>query len=88
MRITLLANFFLCACSLIVLALFSAGYIYPALLIALVPVRIYIVSRILSVKDLEYLDPSSESAEEFMEEQALIEKALRMESDTSGGDNN
>jgi hypothetical protein len=54
----------------------------------LVPIRSYIVSRILSADDLDYLDPSSESAEEFVEQQELIEKALRMESDTSGEDNN
>ncbi len=66
----------------------SAGYIYPALLIALVPIRSYLLSRILSADDLDYLDPSSESAEEFVEQLELIEKALRMESDTSGEDNN
>jgi hypothetical protein len=57
-------------------------------LIALVPIRSYLLSRILSADDLDYLDPSSESAEEFVEQLELIEKALRMESDTSGEDNN
>ena len=63
------------------------GYIYPALLVALVPVRRYFVSRILSADDLNYLDPSSLGQMELVEEQELIEKALRMESsDTSSGD--
>jgi hypothetical protein len=48
------------------------------------------VSRIFSTNDLEFLDPSCQSAEEFAEAQALLEKALRMEgeSDTSEERNN
>lgn len=42
----------------------------------------------MSADDLEYLDPSDGSAEVFVEEQELIEKARRMESDTSMEDNN
>ncbi|GAX10759.1 hypothetical protein FisN_14Lh279 [Fistulifera solaris] len=63
----------------------SIGYIYPALLILLVPIRSYFVSRIFHSDDLQFLDPSSQSAEEFAEEQALLAKALcmEMESDTS-----
>ncbi|GAX23544.1 hypothetical protein FisN_14Hh279 [Fistulifera solaris] len=60
----------------------SIGYIYPALLIVLVPIRSYVVSRIFSADDLKFLDPSSQSAEEFAEAQALLGKALRMETDS------
>ena len=45
-----------------------SGYIYPALLTALVPVRSYILSRLFSEDDLQYLDPSGETEEELREE--------------------
>ncbi|KAL9186318.1 hypothetical protein ACHAXT_005556 [Thalassiosira profunda] len=46
----------------------SVGYIFPALVAALVPIRSFFVSRCFSEKDLEYLDPISETEEEAHEE--------------------
>lgn len=52
--------------------LFVIGYIYPALLTALVPVRSYILSRCFDEEDLKHLDPYSETEEEYHEEQEAI----------------
>lgn len=46
----------------------TTGYIYPALLTALVPVRSYILSRFFNEKDLKYLDPTDETEEELRQE--------------------
>ena len=46
----------------------SVGYIFPALVAALVPVRSYIVSRCFAEEDLKYLDPIGETEEEAHEE--------------------
>lgn len=50
----------------------SKGYIYPALLTALVPVRSYILSRCFDEEDLKHLDPYGETEEEYHEEQQAI----------------
>jgi len=44
------------------------GYIFPALVGALVPVRSFFVSRCFSDEDLEYLDPIAETEEEVHDE--------------------
>jgi hypothetical protein len=54
--------------------LFATGYIYPALLTALVPLRSRVLSKLFSEKDLKYLDPSSATEREHEEEQ----RAFRM----------
>jgi hypothetical protein len=46
-----------------------AGYLYPALLTALVPIRSYILSRFFDEGDLKHLDPYGETEEEYHEEQ-------------------
>ncbi|CAB9531062.1 bicarbonate transporter-like protein 11 [Seminavis robusta] len=62
-----------CGLSVFAVAQFaSVGYIYPALLTALVPLRSYILSRVFSEADLKYLDPSAETDEELEEEQRAI----------------
>ena len=48
------------------------GYIYPALLTALVPFRSYILSRVFSEEDLKYLDPTAETEKEHQDEQRKI----------------
>lgn len=50
----------------------SVGYIYPALLTALVPFRAYVLSRFFSAEDMKYLDPSDEPEEELQEERRTI----------------
>jgi len=57
---------FLISCFVII------GYIYPALLTALVPVRSYILSALFKDEDLKYLDPTDESEEEYIEEKRKI----------------
>ena len=49
-----------------------AGFIYPALLTALVPVRSYILDRCFDHDDLKHLDPYGETEEEYHEEQEAI----------------
>lgn len=48
------------------------GYIYPALLTALVPVRSYILSRFFSEQDMKHLDPFGETEEDYHEGQRLF----------------
>lgn len=48
------------------------GFIYPALLTALVPVRSYILDRCFDHEDLKHLDPYGETEEEYHEEQEAI----------------
>jgi len=48
------------------------GYIYPALLTALVPVRSYILDRWFDQEDLKHLDPFGETEEDYHEEQRVI----------------
>ena len=48
------------------------GYIYPALLTALVPVRSYILDHMFDDKDLQHLDPYGESEEDYHDEQRAI----------------
>jgi hypothetical protein len=50
----------------------SVGFIYPALLTALVPVRSYILDRCFDHEDLKHLDPYGETEEEYHEEQEAI----------------
>mmetsp|Transcript_20933 Transcript_20933/g.45469 ORF Transcript_20933/g.45469 Transcript_20933/m.45469 type:complete len:660 (+) Transcript_20933:306-2285(+) len=51
------------------------GYIYPALLTALVPFRSYVLSRWFSDEETRHLDPFGESEEEFHEHEKLYHKA-------------
>jgi len=58
-----------CAAAIFGVAHFaSVGYIFPALVGALVPVRSFFVSRCFSDKDLEYLDPIGETEDELHDE--------------------
>mmetsp|Transcript_46056 Transcript_46056/g.111546 ORF Transcript_46056/g.111546 Transcript_46056/m.111546 type:complete len:613 (-) Transcript_46056:89-1927(-) len=45
------------------------GYVFPALIALYVPVRSFIVSRLFSPEDLQHLDPSGESEEDYHDEQ-------------------
>jgi hypothetical protein len=63
--------------------LFTTGYIYPALLTALVPLRSRVLSKLFSEQDLKYLDPSSATEREHDEEQ----RAFRMNRNDSFGFN-
>lgn len=56
----------------VLVPLHLTGYIYPALLTALVPVRSFILSKLFSERDLKYLDPTDVPAEEYEEEQHKI----------------
>jgi hypothetical protein len=53
------------------------GYIYPALLTALVPLRSYVLTRYFTEADLKHLDPYDESEEEYRDEQKAIRLAER-----------
>jgi hypothetical protein len=55
----------------------SAGYIYPALLTALVPVRSYILARWFDDEDLKHLDPFGETEQDYHEEQKAFREAER-----------
>jgi hypothetical protein len=71
-RQTQLYTFIQLACAMTVFAVAQFadfGYIYPALLTALVPLRSYVVSRWFSQDDLQHLDPVTETEEEYHEEQ-------------------
>jgi hypothetical protein len=69
---------FVCAFTIFAVAQFAEiGYIYPAMLTALVPFRSYILSRVFSEQDLKYLDPFGESEEEYEQEQKLVREAER-----------
>jgi boron transporter len=64
-----------CALAIFAIAQFaSIGYLYPALLTALVPVRSYILERLFSPEDLKYLDPfgGDNDEEDYHKEQRLI----------------
>ncbi len=53
------------------------GYVFPALVAALVPIRSFIVSRCFSEEDLKYLDPIGETDEEAHDERArYLERRL------------
>ena len=56
------------------------GYIYPALLTALVPFRSYILDHLFDEKDTEFLDPTNESEEEYVAELRAILVAHRNDS--------
>ena len=58
----------------------NTGYIYPALLTALVPFRSYILDRLFDEKDTEFLDPSNESEAEYAAELRAIHMAHRNDS--------
>ncbi len=53
------------------------GYIYPALLTALVPLRSYVLARYFTEADLKHLDPFDETEDEYMDEQKAIRAAER-----------
>eukprot|EP00934_Nitzschia_sp_Nitz4_P002737 Nitzschia sp. Nitz4//scaffold103_size77763//2583//4601//NITZ4_005434-RA/size77763-processed-gene-0.0-mRNA-1//1//CDS//3329532295//2727//frame0 len=58
----------------------EVGYIFPALIALLVPLRSYGVSRMFSAEDLKHLDPVDESEEDYEEEQKQIHAAERRSS--------
>lgn len=61
-----------CAFSIFAVGQFSSiGYIYPALLTALVPVRSYILQKLFDDEDLKHLDPHDSNDEEYEEEQRI-----------------
>jgi hypothetical protein len=64
---------------MIIFTLFArcSGYIYPALLTALVPLRSYVLTRYFTEADLKHLDPFDESEEDYREEQKAIRLAER-----------
>jgi hypothetical protein len=55
----------------------SVGYIYPLLLVLLVPIRSHILERIFQQNDLKHLDPVDESEEEFHDEQRMVHHTLQ-----------
>ena len=59
-----------------------SGYIYPALLTALVPFRSYVLERLFKAEDIQHLDPTDESEEEAAAEQRAIHHALRERSES------
>jgi boron transporter len=50
------------------------GYIYPALLTALVPVRSYVMERIFKQEDIKFLDPFGEDDDNYHQEQREIHR--------------
>lgn len=67
-----------CALTIFAVAQFAeVGYIYPALLTALVPFRSYILDRLFDADDLKHLDPVDETQEEYHDEQKAIHLAQR-----------
>jgi len=63
------------AFGIFVIAQFAeVGYIYPALLTALVPVRSYILSRVFKEEHLKHLDPYDASEENYEEEQHMVHR--------------
>lgn len=71
------------ACALLIFAIAQFadfGYIYPALLTALVPFRSFVLRRFFADEDLKFLDPVEETEEDFEEEQRLIRIAERNDS--------
>uniref|UniRef100_A0A7R9VY74 Bicarbonate transporter-like transmembrane domain-containing protein n=1 Tax=Pseudictyota dubia TaxID=2749911 RepID=A0A7R9VY74_9STRA len=62
-----------CAGTIFAIAQFASfGYIYPALLAILVPLRSFVLTRFFNAEDLKHLDPTDETEEEYHEEQRLI----------------
>jgi len=79
-RITQLWTFIQVCCAGAIFAVgqfTSVGYIYPALLVILVPFRSYILERYFEPEHLKHLDPFGESEDEFHEEQRKIQLAFR-----------
>lgn len=52
-----------------------AGYLYPVLLAVLVPLRSYVLERLVSKSDLRHLDPQGESEDDYADEQRAIQRA-------------
>ena len=78
---------FLCAFSVFAVAQFaSVGYLYPALLTALVPFRSFVLSRMFNEKDLTYLDPHGDDSGDYEEEQKIVEKAKHDYDEEETGD--
>jgi hypothetical protein len=72
-----------CALTIFAVAQFAeVGYIYPALLTALVPFRSYVLCRFFKEEDMKYLDPhgSDEDEEHYHEEQRAYHLAQRNDS--------
>mmetsp|Transcript_15955 Transcript_15955/g.44710 ORF Transcript_15955/g.44710 Transcript_15955/m.44710 type:complete len:800 (-) Transcript_15955:55-2454(-) len=55
----------------------SVGYIFPALVAALVPFRIMVLPKIFSDSDMLYLDPTGETDEDYHKEQQEIVDVVR-----------
>lgn len=59
----------------------GTGYIFPALVTALVPFRSFVISRYFSEDDLKYLDPYAETEDEYLEERkAYLERRPSVDS--------
>ena len=70
-----------CALCIFAVAQFAlVGYIYPALLTALVPFRSYLVERWFDDDELKHLDPVGETEDDYHEEQKKIHEARRQSS--------
>lgn len=68
----------ICSFSIFAVANFTkVGYLYPVLLVILVPIRSYILSRLFSAEDLKRLDPHGKEEKEkdgYVEEQRIIHR--------------
>ena len=53
----------------------TLGYIFPALVAGLVPLRSMVVSRMFKEEDLQYLDPVGETEADYADEQHEINEA-------------
>lgn len=48
----------------------NLGYIFPVLVVVLIPLRLFVISRFFNDDDLKYLDPIGETEEETHDEKA------------------
>jgi hypothetical protein len=56
---------------------YTIGYIFPALVAGLVPLRAYIIPRLFRQEDLQYLDPFGETEQDYIQEQKEMLHALQ-----------
>lgn len=71
-RVTQLFTIIQAGCALLIFAIgqfTEFGYIYPLLLVLLVPFRSYCLSQVFSAADLKHLDPFEETEDDYEEEQ-------------------
>jgi hypothetical protein len=55
----------------------TSGYIFPALVTALVPLRSWVVSCLFTEEDLKHLDPAGETEDDYLEEQEVFHHERR-----------